>query len=1423
MKKILSTTLVRVLALICGLFGCTLTGYAYYDEAIIANQEFYIYNVANGKYLQNNNGGLILVNDIADASSWKFSGTSGDVTVENGSYYLTITRATGTGAFGIEKDPGDNAKGTVTLSTSSSKFTLSGDINGYTMSVKYSYVKGFGRKSRSFYFSNTIEAIQTQSNATKWKVISKRQVDNTISLSPSPLTLEAIQGAPAVEKQFDVNHNGAPTTITLTNGSTSLTINSPTKPAPINVAFQVAEDGSKTIIISNANDASKKATYSFGSSESASVTLTVSTTAASGNAIDADKKTITITGNVVTLKEQYIDWTQDFSALAPTSTPITLNAIAKDKNGDPTGRTITYTLASSGVVKIVDGKLYVLAEGITSIKASVASDAEYVGTEKTLAIKVSGVATDNITKSNAATTGLCTGTVGGPSASYIFHRGITPIDLSRCFNEEGTALFDTLYIFGITSNTDGELITYMGTDEVEYASVPLINTPSSSVGCNATTPCYVYKKINETTYSYHRTFDATQKRYDWKTEQNGKHLYFTGYCPFAYMGVTPTAEGWMYFKGGDTTLDIYLDNCEIMGRYKTQTGKNSGYENYTVILDVTELGEENPNDSFMSGASSPFVFTSTTKKSGESYKPTIHIAGRNHLQGQLGSYISKVIGKAKLYGIVETELDAGIDPVYTYSSPITIKPTDLGHKTDLVMTDIWKDNTITNGYLHLDATKPTNSNSEKVVAVDLGSPNGSLTINGGQYHLRNAAADGTYACNMAVAYRVFSKVAEKSGAKAWLRLYGFGGDMADCKVIINSGTFTMYKNVYQNGTKNGKPVYLGVDYYKDQDTFMDLRLPAGDGDSQINGGTFNGISHVFMCTQVITTGASPINGQGEWLCLQDVEVKPEKTSYGSATFDIPSPFDLYEDPMVSYSLVDDNMSSVAEARQYGGQSANAYEKDGKQIVRLLLSGAGAECDGVGACENCEKQEETIIYQWVTAIPKFDGQKEIDGKLESISVGGATRAWERKAEGQIVADSIVKQLLYLDCEGIEDYSWELHNNGSLVAKIVVNEEYKSTPRGKITNTESYEIEKNLNMLKTVQADTWYTFTAPFDVHDVSVVETNETTISAKKREQAIEQQAQDNLQILYDLQNFIIPTEEGRASSLTLTDLLKANSSMRRLVRQPLTHYDGTNVMDAHYYLYELDIKDGETEFKTDGTGETLDIKWKPVAKQNSPTDPILEAGKVYAMQFPWCPMCNDLYVDDPAKKRTYYDYWSNKLILFHGNGPQTVAGTDYHSSILATTPAEGYATLVGNSTLADMTLDAADKAYVHNMANDYFELNNADDYPLKPTEGFMLYNPGASPMPARISRSGQIEYDENAETGVDGVPTVGDRTSLMLFGAYDGFEVLALHEQLVTVYNLQGNIIFQQYMTAGEQVYMATGAGIYVVRGESEAIKVMIE
>ena len=1024
-------------------------------------------------------------------------------------------------------------------------------------------------------------------------------------------------------------------------------------------------------------------------------------------------------------------------------------------------------------------------------------------------IMVDGVP-QTILQSNATTTGIYTGT-NKSSNDFPYHTK-RQLNLSRCFDANtGMALFDMLYIFGITTNTDG------GDD---------INAPNSVRGCNAKTPCYVYQKgDNGDRYEYQHTFDAASTRFDHGTTMSGMHLYFTGYCPFAYVGDQSTQNGWMYFQGNtgvSDRVDIYLDSCQIFARHKTPDGKYGTYNNYELVISVEQIGagEDKINYSYLSGYSSPFVFTSGTKNSGTSFRPTIHIAGKNHVKGQLGSKIHNTIADItpvidKIPGGVlipddKKQIHLGIGGVNTYSAPIAVKPTDVGQYTELTMTDIWKDNTITNGYIRLDAADIPGKVEEAALSIDLGSATGSLTINGGQYHMRNAAADGSYTCNLAVGYKTYGRSEQAFNTTLQAQLYGFGNDQADSKVTINSGTFTMYKNVYAGG--------LGTDYYKDQDNFLDLRLPAGKGDgkSRINGGTFNGISNVVTCKSTISTGADPMNAKF-WLTLWDVPITGTNPD-GSAQFsldDIEFIQDAYpaEYPIVTYTLVND-IDNVKKAIQYGGQSANAYKKtiDGKEkdVVTLLLPGALFEL---------EKKSEILLRNWVTAVPYLDASKKLGGIVDvTLTQGGPINVDVSSASENIKYEN--KQLIFADLEGLEGYSYTLQAQGAGM-KIKDNE----NAFGQINNTDSYDITDNLNLLKVVQADTWYTFTAPFDVHEISVIEASnssykESTIETNKRVDAMRLQAEADLHFMYDIYTFIVPNDEGRASSLTFNQLLGRSQK-----KQVLNHYDGTNIMDANFYLYEL----ASEVFGTDGTGEELDISWTPVATP-AEGSPILKKGKVYAMQFPWCPMCNDL------ASRTYYDYWSNKMILFYGKGLQTIEGSSSQSTILSEGKTilsnainsnafnkNGAAILAGNSTFADMTLTAANTAYVHNMTTDYFEPNTAK-YIVKPTEGFLLYTPkNGAQMPARISRSGKIEYDENVETGVGGVPTVGDRTSLMLFGAYDGFEILSLCEQLVTVYNLQGNVVFQQYMAEGEQVYVGTGAGIFVVRGESETIKVMVE
>ena len=1000
------------------------------------------------------------------------------------------------------------------------------------------------------------------------------------------------------------------------------------------------------------------------------------------------------------------------------------------------------------------------------------------------------------------------------------------IDLTRAFDTSGMPLFDVLYIFGLTTNTSGG-------DEIDL--------PTSSVVCNAKTPLYVYRKSGDK-YTYITEYDAVKKRFNHPStvgeeeSVNGRHLYFTGYCPFANIGVEADDEGWMYFVGGNTKVDIYLDDCTIIGRYRTVDGRTTGFKNKTVSLVASNfVGGENPN--YLTGFSSVFVFESSSNNIDKPYKPTIHISGDNHLKGQIG-YITSVVGNLlNIFDGIET----GVGNVTTVSSPITIKPTSKGGYTDLTMDDLWPTKAdystkeVTNGFLLLNTQEIVGS--EKVPCVDLGSEYGSLTINGGQYMLRNSAADGTYTCNMAFSYRKFSKSVEKWGFTANLSLYGFGGDETKAPVRINGGTFNMYTNMYINGTDKvtNKPIYLGSNYYLDQENFLDLRLPAGDDSepgrsSYINGGTFNGISHVVFCSQVTSSGKSPINHTEDVLCLQDVVIEGPNVDQNNGTvkFVVPEPFSDYydetDDDKVGYNL-STGLDDVVECTLYGGQSANSYLKniggEYKNVVSVLLP--AVQCEGA-TCTGCELFEEAIYYNWITAIPEFTisvaGQGgNIGGEAEvPISEGEATKV-------------IVNQLLYTDLEGLE--------KAEIQGDFEISFANQSFPRGQLMNSKNYRIYKNLNILKSVEADRWYCFVAPYDIHEVSVIETAETTLAEAEykndRAKASNLQAQNNLKVLYELSHFILPDPNGRATSLTLNELLASK-------RVSLYHYNGLKeadenygrpVMTANYYLYEITNNSGFDKTTTTNAKDTFHIEWTPVSR--SAGEPLMRRGQVYAIQFPWCPMCNDLAT------RKYYDYWTNKMILFYGHGydkpgtandGQLIYGTTEQTTHNAV-PEDGQAVYAGNYSFADMT--APTNAYVHDYdvdkeilddmsvkAADWF-IPAPSGHKVKPTEGFMLYKPGASPMPARISRTGQIEYDENVETGVGGVPTVGDRTSLMLYGAYDGFELLSLCEQLVTVYNLQGNIIFQQYMAEGQQVYVATGAGVFIVRGESETIKVMVE
>ena len=1027
---------------------------------------------------------------------------------------------------------------------------------------------------------------------------------------------------------------------------------------------------------------------------------------------------------------------------------------------------VATTTATSYNVTEVGGNALDDRAYLFMVKAIYNDDEEHFACRASDEILVTPSVAQVIDKNNYSYVEIYTGT---DCPSDVFpYKPKQRIDFSSCFDASGNPLFDKLYIFGKTTNTNGVKYTYKG------QVYPRINTPTNpdavTTCFNATTPLYVYAKV-QGGYQLQQTLDATKTRFDHNTSLNGQKIYLTGYCPFAYMGTTADEEGWMYFKGGNTVVDIYLENCEIRGRHKTVNGCSRTTGGFYDYADFTlELGL---GDNYIKGCSSPFVFYSSATASGASYRPNFHIKGDNFLQGQYGMYIKSVVGK------VVIEIETGITNIAQASAPITIRADKNSGKTNLIFDDNWADGTITNGYLKLISAM------SHVGSLDLGSEAGEATFNGGQYHVRNAAADGNYTTNTVASFRRFSKTA----MGFTIYLYGFGGDVPkDCKVTINSGTFTLEKNVNPSA---------GHAYYRDDVNFMDLRLP---GQSVVNGGTFNGITNVVTCIEATTSGKSPVNGVGVELCLFNGAEPTGETSYGTKTFRFDhASFDgikFIDDFYGSANAIAtdlrnaSNMQSVISNSLYGAQSLNpdAYGK-----LNLLLPSVATTNGGNYWCEPFDN---TLLRQWTTCIPTIN----VSSSGQGIGVGGDIEVI-KQIDGTAVETNY---LLYLEVDEmmkqVEIMDGEMHIKCS-------------TNRSSITNAENYKIQKDLNVMKSIEADQWMTIVAPFDVHNISVLESmtaalNESKLVGMTRTEAHEAQATNFLSFFNEISGFVIPDGAGRTTSHPIATLL----DWYGIKPFELIHYNGNNIREANYYLYELDNLNADGSFSTNATGEELNITWKPVATP-SENEPILKKGHVYAMQFPYCPLCGD------AATRTEYDYWTGKFLFLYGKGPQELDGTNTHTSVLANPLSNaGSAILKGNTSLNSMTLPSK-TGYIHNTTNDLFELN-ASNYSVKPLETFMLYNPLAARMPKAISRAGKVIYEEQTATGL---PTIGDRTSLTAYADNMQIQLTALQAQRVVIYDMHGQVLFDGQLMEGEQMSVSAPQGMYIVKGTYEIIKLIVD
>lgn len=502
---------------------------------------------------------------------------------------------------------------------------------------------------------------------------------------------------------------------------------------------------------------------------------------------------------------------------------------------------------------VVGATKYVLKVGDTQLAELAAEATEYVHTGLTVgqsytytltAVYESDeqyntsatitASTGVITAASAANTGLQTGTEH-PTSNTFPYKVKCDVDLTGAFSN-GKAACDLLYIFGVTTNTDGATAVAGG---VTYHTVTTAKTTAPS---NAKTPCYIYQKDGDN-YRYKETIDnmnVPSKPSQFNFTANGQKIYFTGYCPVASCGSTKNENGVVFAQGGkNSKIDFYLDDLQIYARIKRADGHAGNADTIDVSIGKTM---------YVLGSGADFVFRSSSESSDSPFSPSIHVRGDNTLKSTQGGVV-----KVSAFGVTKL---AG-----QYSSPIHVQATSEKQCSTLSIDDVWfgvssASPERVNGALHLVQA------ANNAPSIDIGNANTQLNINGGQIYLKNAVPlSSKYNTAFAISYRTYEMDIPVLGT---FRMYGVGSDQADGIINFNDGSIHCTP-------LDAKTIGNYGSYYRD---YTSMKCPKN---TRINGGTFG--CRIWACESPISLGASPTNQYGDSLNMIGFAVEKSSSPY----------------------------------------------------------------------------------------------------------------------------------------------------------------------------------------------------------------------------------------------------------------------------------------------------------------------------------------------------------------------------------------------------------------------------------------------------------------------------------------------------------------------------------------------------------------
>lgn len=986
------------------------------------------------------------------------------------------------------------------------------------------------------------------------------------------------------------------------------------------------------------------------------------------------------------------------------------------------------------------------------------------------------------------------------------------VNLINTFDVNGKPLFDELYVFGETVLSNGST-----------AFSPATTTQTN----NAVTPCYVFTKdvdgyvLSKTITNVNqenKQLPSSTTPYWTIGAGKNKKLYFTGFCPFGSNGYAANAgeEGIIYIKGeAGATVDVYLEDCQLYSRQHSKYGESFNkdtdtYPSFEININIFgAVGGGAVSSAKAAGTASAIVFECTSNSNPSTpFRPTVHTIGDNVLYSQLGC-----TGRAEAFGKVKR--------IGQYSASLQVRVTDATKDSYTVLSfdDKWPTDVNnsslyrrTNGYLRF---QKSSGNSP---SIELGNENTVLDFNGGQIELENSLPEAAYYLNtLAICYRAGYALWE--GMKLFVG-YGLGQDEVGGEVNFNDGTVNAIKVKI---TKEEYKPYFDLD---EKGYTTTLRCPKN---TYITGGSHN--SDVRACSAVDKTGGSPKDKKGNTLVKLDYQLPGDANIQTDTRTGLVKPESM-PNTLTCVGCGEGGSNTTLDLEYYGKQSLSP-DKD--NYIHLWAPGAG--------------RIEYSITSWVLSMTAIEAKYSASGVSTTVPLGGDVTIPNSPTDK-------VNNILYAH---IDKRMYEkLKNNYKIPAYLsdgYVTADVKSygpAEYSNVNNDDEYTIHEKIYYVRSVNADEWMLFSPPFHVSNVYVLETSSedalansvsTTITTPvdqvktvERDAALARQAEYNLDFASILASELrtdMSSNLNRPFNTHYNSFIEYakdptnkqgrnySSEIKKIQIYPFT---GSNY-DAHFFIYKSEdnvwaYDTEEDQFVTDwivSQPSTIEIDG---VKRNV----IMEQGGIYALQFPFCPKCegfSDAY--GTLNSRGFWDYWTGKLIVFEGYGPQVIPGKNIAQLIADPANTESNTgELRCNPTFAGYTIeDRDDVLSFYTFDNNFYDISEQ----LKAGEVYLVTNISTpNPIKGRMKsvdpETGNIFYEDGINTPTS-TPTIAGNKQMMVYNIEGGVGIVPVVEQQISIYNAAGQLVTSQYLT--DEVHISLPTGIYLITGAQDQFKAVVK